>query len=187
MFTLLNNKCLLLTECEVRTVSYGPEFFSILMAQARSARAMRKKTRSVTYGTDRATRLIRYLLYGSLFFFVRATEERLWHTYSCWLAYLRKRAKIPALFSVTRRAHVAMLVADSVRVEWPFYFVSSYSICFISSCLTLRSMGILDVWNPKEDLHRQLERKNIKELETKWAECIGLRIDWNDKSVISWK
>ena len=48
------NIYLLVTECEVRTVSYGPEFFSILMAQAQSARAMKKKQGSVTYGTDRA-------------------------------------------------------------------------------------------------------------------------------------
>ena len=45
---------LLLIEWEVPIVSYGPEFFSILMAQARSARAIRKKQGSVTYGTDRA-------------------------------------------------------------------------------------------------------------------------------------
>ena len=39
-------------------------FFSILMAQARSARAMRKKRGSVTYGTDRAND-------GSSFFFFK--------------------------------------------------------------------------------------------------------------------
>ena len=50
----LSHKYLLLIECEVRTVSYGPEFFSILMAQALSVRAMRKKQGCVTYGTDRA-------------------------------------------------------------------------------------------------------------------------------------
>ena len=31
-----NDMYLLLIECEVRTVSYGPEFFSILMAQVQT-------------------------------------------------------------------------------------------------------------------------------------------------------
>ena len=37
------NKYLLLAECEVRTASYGPSFFLLFMAQARSARAMKTR------------------------------------------------------------------------------------------------------------------------------------------------
>ena len=59
---------LLLAECEVRTASYGPSFFLLFMAQARSARAMktRKETtriHNLPYGPKK-TRLIRCLLYG---------------------------------------------------------------------------------------------------------------------------
>ena len=53
----LNNLYLLLAECVVRTVRYGPSFFPRLMTQARSARAIKreKKNRgSITYGTDEA-------------------------------------------------------------------------------------------------------------------------------------
>ena len=40
----IHNTCLLLTEFEVRTVSYGPSFFSLrFMAQARSARAINRR------------------------------------------------------------------------------------------------------------------------------------------------
>ena len=49
---------LLLAECEVRTVSYGPSFFLPFMAQARSARAMKtrkEKTRihNLPYGPSK--------------------------------------------------------------------------------------------------------------------------------------
>ena len=49
---------LLLTECEVRTASYGPSFFLHFMAQARSARAMKtrkEKTRihNLPYGLSK--------------------------------------------------------------------------------------------------------------------------------------
>ena len=47
------NIYLFLIECEVRTY-VTDRVFSILMAQAQGARAMRKKQESVTYGTDRA-------------------------------------------------------------------------------------------------------------------------------------
>ena len=42
---------LLLTECAVRTVSYGPSFLTCLMAQARSARAIKRggKRGSITF------------------------------------------------------------------------------------------------------------------------------------------
>jgi hypothetical protein len=36
------NKYLLLTECEVRTISYGPSFFHCLMAKVHSVRAIKK-------------------------------------------------------------------------------------------------------------------------------------------------
>ena len=45
------------------------EYFSILLAQAPNARAMRKKQGPVTYGTDRANEVIRCLLYGFSFSF----------------------------------------------------------------------------------------------------------------------
>ena len=41
MISKLFFKYLLLTECEVRTASYGPSFFVPFMAQARSARGMK--------------------------------------------------------------------------------------------------------------------------------------------------
>ena len=40
------NKYLLLTECAVRTVSYGPSFSPRLMAQARSARAIKREKKN---------------------------------------------------------------------------------------------------------------------------------------------
>ena len=42
IFSLIE-KYLLLAECEVRTVSYGPSFFLPFMAQARSVRAMKTR------------------------------------------------------------------------------------------------------------------------------------------------
>jgi hypothetical protein len=50
------NIYLLLTECEVCSVNYGPSFFHCFMAQACSVQAIRKWkiTRIHNYGTDRA-------------------------------------------------------------------------------------------------------------------------------------
>jgi hypothetical protein len=71
---------LFLTECEVRTESYGSSFFHCLMAQARRARTMKKRKNwgSITYLTVQTdqTRLIRCLLYGSFSTMVNTIEKR---------------------------------------------------------------------------------------------------------------
>ena len=43
-----DNVYFLLTEFEVRTVSYGPSFSRLLMAQARSARAINRREKTST-------------------------------------------------------------------------------------------------------------------------------------------
>ena len=87
-----NTKYLLLTSF-ARTVSYGPDSFSILMAQARSARSTWKNNVRIEQ-----TRLIRCLLYGFSFFFFEV--ELL--IFPVGRSIFEMGAKIPALFSYAR-------------------------------------------------------------------------------------
>ena len=96
------NRYLLLIECEVRTVSYGPEFFSILMAQA-----------SITYGTDQASEVNKMIIILLFFLlFLNGTDFVLLVIFPVGRTISKRERKFPR-FSLTHVVSVGFQISQS--------------------------------------------------------------------------
>ena len=109
---------LLLIECEVRTVSYGPEFFFPFLWPKREARVpWGKKQGSVTYGTDRAKEVNKmFIIWIFFLLFWSGADFELLLIFTFRRPILKRARKFPR-FSLTHVVSVGFQISQS---EWMF-------------------------------------------------------------------